>query len=202
PLVLCVATLLIYYMETSRYQMMDIKERLKSDQTLSSAEVQRRTNNIDSQIMAPIGSEQVGLMTTVFFPLQAVKLFGISFFVWLALQFFPGKSEFVPILSVVSFSFMVLIPEAIVKIPLIMAKETTQIYLSVAAFLPAAWRDSPLFIFCDKLNIFNIWMAILLMLGLSIVTGISRKRVILTVSYLWFIWLVLATLFGNLVQIN
>lgn len=149
-----------------------------------------------------ITAKQFLLASTVVTLKHAIKLFGISFFIWLGLQFYPRKTNYSQILSVVSFSFLVLIPEMLVRLPLIFMKGSTKVYLGLAVLLPKAWENSPLFRLCRELNVFSIWMVGLLMIGIPLVTGISRKRAAITVTYLWAIWLLYTLLMGDFVQIG
>jgi len=145
--------------------------------------------------------KQVLLASTVVTLKHSIELFGISFLIWLGLQFYPQKTTYPQILSVVSFSFLVLLPETIVRLPLIFMKGSTKVYLGLAILLPAAWENSPLFRLCRELNVFSIWMVGLLMIGIPIVTGISRKRAAITVAYLWAIWLLCYMFLGSYIQI-
>ncbi len=202
PFILCALTALIYEATTNQYRMADLKENLRTDQSISAEEAQRRIENIDSQAMQGIQVKALGLGLAILTGVHTVKLFGVALVVWLALQLYPQKARFISILSLASFAFLIIILEALLKIPLVNFKETTHIYLSAAAFLPSEWIDSILFRFIDGLNISSVCMATLLMIGIPVVSGIPRKKAIVTVSYLWFIWLLLSSMFGNLVRIG
>ncbi len=145
--------------------------------------------------------KQFLLASTVVTFKHAIELFGISFLIWLGLQFYLQKTKYSQILSVVSFSFLVLIPETIVRLPLIFMKGSTEVYLGLAILLPKAWENSPLFRLCRELNVFSLWMVGLLMIGIPLVTGISRKRAAITVTYLWVIWLLCYMFLGSYIQI-
>jgi len=145
--------------------------------------------------------KQFLLASTVVTLIHSIKLFGISFLIWLGLQFYPQKTKYPQILSVVSFSFLVLIPEMFVRLPLIFMKGSTKVYLGLAILLPEAWENSPLFRLCRELNVFSIWMVGLLMIGIPLVTGISQKRAAITITYLWIIWLLYYMFLGSYIQI-
>ena len=72
-----------------------------------------------------------------------------------------------------------------------------KIYLGAATLLPVEWEYSPLFYLCEKLNVFSIWMVVLLIIALPIVTRISKKKSIIMIGYLWGIWLMLSLFFGG-----
>jgi len=68
--------------------------------------------------------------------------------------------------------------------------------------LPVDWKYSPLFNLFDKLDIFSVWMVVLLVIGFSQVLEISKKKAAITVGYIWGIWLLLSMFVGDLVQIR
>ncbi len=202
PVILCVIAAIISEAATSRYRMAEARERILSSQELSVEEIERRVDAIDSQAVTSIKPELVAAAFAIFAAVHMIKLLGISLFVWLGLHLFKSAVKFVSILSVTSFSFLVQLPEAALKIPLIVSKESTRVFLGPAVFLPTEWYGSILFRIVDKLNFFNLWMVGLLMVGLPLVTDIKRSKVYLTVIYLFVIWLIFSSLFGELVQIG
>jgi len=201
PFILCVIVSFTYEATTNQFRMADIKEKLRTDPSISAEELQRRTDNIDAQAIHGFQIKALGIGVAILTTIQAFLLFGLTLIIWLALQLSFPKPKFISLLSLVSFTFLISLPEAVLKIPLIHLKETAKIYFSAAAFLPSAWEGSILFRFLDGLNIFSIWMVILLMIGIPLISEISRKRAIITISYLWLIWLILYSVSGGLVNI-
>ena len=182
--------------------MEDIKQQLRSDPTLSAEEVQRRLGNIEAQQTDGVSSRALVRGLGILTVMHAVKLFGLAFIIWLALQLAPEKVDFKGVLSVSSFSFLVLLPEALVKTPLVVMKGTKNVYLGLVTLLPPEWKFSPLFNLLEKLDIFTVWMVVLLVMALPVVTGISKKRAYVTIGYLWGTWLLISMFFGNLVQVT
>ncbi len=133
---------------------------------------------------------------------HATNVFGVTFFIWLGLQLYPAKTSYLKILSVVSFSFLIIIPETIMKLPMIFAKGTPKVYLSPVLMLPNEWNDSPLFHLLENLDIFTIWLVILIALGISYATEITKKQSMITVGYLFGVWLLISMFTGNLIQIT
>lgn len=133
---------------------------------------------------------------------HAVDVFGSALFIWLGLQLYPAKTNYIKILSVVSFSFLILIPETIMKLPMIFAKGTSKVYLSPVLLLPSEWNDSPLFYLMENLDIFTIWIVILIAIGIPLATEITKKQSMITVGYLFGVWLMISMFVGNLIQIT
>lgn len=200
PFILCVMTSVIFLTVTNNYRLEDQKAFLQHNNTLSQEEIKRRIDNIEYQQSTDITQISIPhfLFGTALMTLKhAFSLFGLSLVVWLALHLYSANVTFKVILSVCSFSFLLSLPEAILTIPLVIMKGTMKIYLGAAALLPVEWEYSPLFYVCEKLNVFSIWMVILLIIALPIVAGISKKKAIITIGYLWIIWLLLSMFFGG-----
>ncbi len=201
PFLLCVATAILFELATSRYRMEDLKQEIKSDPSYSAEEVGRRLGNIDRQATAGVSLWKLGLATTVLTAGHAFKLFGLALVVWLPLQLYATRITYMTIVSVCSFIFLIKIPEALLSGLLIRLKETTRVFLGPASLLPPDSYRSPLFHVLDRLDVFSIWMAILLAMALPIVAELPRKKAAQLVAYLWIAWLLEGALLGNLVGI-
>ncbi len=204
PFIICTLTMIFFTISTYDYKLEDIKQDLLSNQTLDEGEIQRRVANIEMQKGGNLSNMHIPsfLFGVGFITLgQAVSLFGLALIIWLALHLYQPKVSYKSILAVCSFSYLVLLPEAVLKIPLIFLKGTMKIYLGLAAFLPVKWETSPLFNLFEKIDLFSIWMIILLIIGITIVTRISKKKAVITIGYLYGIWLLFSMMVGDIFQI-
>lgn len=89
---------------------------------------------------------------------------------------FAGKSNFKTILSVVLFGEFLFILASWVHIPLIIAKDSMAVSLSLAALLPEANLESPLYVLLSKISVFHIWEIFVLGIGFSIIFDFSRNK--------------------------
>ncbi len=89
---------------------------------------------------------------------------------------FAGKSSFKTILSVVLFGEFLFIVGSYVVVPLILAKGSIAVSLSLAAFLPDANLESPLYVLLSKISVFHIWELFVLGIGFSIIFDFSRNK--------------------------
>ncbi|MBI5868234.1 MAG: YIP1 family protein [candidate division Zixibacteria bacterium] len=201
PFLLCAATAVLFEFATSHYRMEDLKQDIKSDPSYSSEEVGRRLANIERQATGGVSLWQLGLATTTLAAGHAAKMFGLALVVWLPLQLYATRITYMTIVSVCSFIFLIKIPEALLSGLLIRLKGTTRVFLGPAALLPSDWFGSPLFSLLERLDIFSIWMAILLAMALPIVAELPRKKATMIVVYLWVVWLLEGALLGNLFRI-
>ncbi len=202
PFVLCVTSALIYEAATSRYRMEEIKESIRSDPTIPADQARRRLENIDSQRTHGVSLNRLAIGAAVMTAAHAVNVFGLALILWLALQLYSTRVAYMTLVAGCSFIFLLKIVEALIKIPLILAKESTQVYLGPVVILPPEWIGSPLFNLLDRIDLFDLWTVALLAICFPILAGISRKKAVLTVGYLWSIWLLGGMFLGNIVRVN
>ncbi len=202
PLIIIIVATLSQLLITNEIRMDDLERQVRSNSSYSSQEVQRRLSNIEAQ-RGP-NWHWSGILNGLAF-IGAAKLAQVlptAFLLWLGLQFATRRPRFLPVLAVVSLAFLVMIPEGIVNTVLSFLKGTTEISLGPAVFLPIAWKHSPLYNLCFQLDVFNIWIVALLMIGLPLATDVSRRLSVVTVGYLWLVWLLFTMFVGRPIQIS
>ena len=118
------------------------------------------------------------------------------------LTFCPPGPLLRDVLAACSFVFLVTVPEQLLKGALIVAKGSYRVFLGPAALLPAEWFESPLFNALNRADVFSLWMAILLVIALPAMAGISRTKATITVGYLWVLWLLEGVFLGGLVRVS
>lgn len=202
PFLLCVATAVLFQLATARYRMQDLKQEIRANPSYSSEEVGRRIANIDRQATSGVSLRQLALATGFLSAIHGVKLFGLALAIWLPLQLYSVTTTYMTIVSVCSFVFLIKIPEAVIAGVLTLLKGTARVFLGPAVVLPSEWFQSALFNALDRLDVFSLWIAILLVTALPIVAGLSRKKSALMVAYLWIVWVIAGALFGGLVRIS
>lgn len=203
PFVLIVLASVIYEASLSGVRMEDLKTKIRASEEINAKEIERRVGNIDAQASGGLLSA-----TRVFFgaglisAFEFVKLLSISAVVWISLFLVGSLSEFKRVLSLCAFCTLVALPEALVKIPLILTKGTTHVYVSLAAFLPTSWQGSILFSVCEKLDFFVLWKIILIAVGLHLVFKMSRFTSYAIIGCLWALWILASITLGGFIQIT
>ncbi len=122
--------------------------------------------------------------------LAFVLLFGLVCF--LAANFILGANvTYLQMLTVAGYSFLIGIPEAIVKIPLILANESMIVYTGLGIFLTEELATQT---FAGRLaagvDLFGIWQVCIAGIGIAIVGRIALTKSLVTMFILWAIWLV------------
>jgi hypothetical protein len=117
-----------------------------------------------------------------------------------------GGSSFKRVLSVFSYSSLIAIPQAIVKIPLTFAKQTADIQTSLAIFLSPDSKDTFLYRVLSGFDIFTLWQVILIALGLAVMYKYTMKKTFNVVLILWILLIVVGAgvsgLFGGMLGLG
>jgi hypothetical protein len=108
-----------------------------------------------------------------------------------------GSTNYKTLLSAVSHIGLVAIPSSIVRVPLMLAKGTTQMTLSPAAFLPADGEKGFLFHLLSQLDIFSLWMIGLSALAVSVIAGVPTRKATITVCAMWAVLFLVLAPFGS-----
>ena len=96
-----------------------------------------------------------------------------------------GTTNYKTMLSAVLHVGLVAIPSSIVRVPLMLAKGTTQVSLSPAAFLSADGEKGFLYHLLSQFDIFSLWMIGLSALAVSVVGGVPIRKAAITVCAVW-----------------
>lgn len=118
-----------------------------------------------------------------------IVIFAKSGIFYLLFSIFGNRTVFKKVLSIVSYCFLVGIPETILKTLLMLIKGSTRVYTSIVIFTPGIGFESPFFKVLNRIDIFTIWNLILISLGFSVIYKIERKKSFVVVFASWVVWL-------------
>jgi hypothetical protein len=164
-----------------------IPEQIKHIQEMERLPEEAREARIEHlQGILPYVTTPIGIIIFSF-----ILLFLQSSIFMVAFLILGNRTGFKKILAVVSYSYLVGIPESILKTSLMMIRKTIYVYTSLVLLFPNLDMKSPLFKVLSRLDIFMIWHLSLIGLGFSIIYGVDRKRSLTIVFGLWFLWLIL-----------
>ena len=109
-----------------------------------------------------------------------------------------GNCTFKAMAAATALTSMVGIPASLVRIPLSMAKGTTQVATSLAAVLPPDAQETLLYRVLNQLDVFGLWGLALNILAVSIVGRVPMRGAAIGVIALWLVWVVLVVLVQSL----
>jgi hypothetical protein len=89
---------------------------------------------------------------------------------------FGGKATYVQVLAVYAWGYMVAIPETIVKIPMMLAKNSAHVYTSLALLFDPSDSETVLFKLANAVDLFSVWRIVLWAIGLGCVYKFSKEK--------------------------
>jgi hypothetical protein len=117
-------------------------------------------------VMALAGS----VVTTVLFTVVgAAILNGIAMLV-------GGTAGFVRMFSFFAYAMIIVSAGNLARIPLILAKKSIDVRLSLAAFAPNIRLESPAGLVLGSTDIFSLWCLVATAIGFSALTGLGTKK--------------------------
>ncbi len=166
------------------------------------------TNNPDysDEQKAQILEQVSGRITLAWILIPGLLYQVISFFVMAAVFFFVanilmgGEGKFAPMLSVTLLSQLVTIPEDLIKVPLILAKQTVKVHTDLSLFLPSSMDESFLFKLLSQLDIFGFWKIYLVGLGMAVLYKFTLKKSMTAAFTVWGIYVLIAALMGKFLK--
>jgi hypothetical protein len=103
-----------------------------------------------------------------------------------------GKTSFKHVFSTFAYSYLILtIAGTIIKLPLMIKKETIKVLTSPAIFIPQGASDTALFRFLNSFDIFTVWMLIVFGIGFATIYRFSKQKAILGVFIPWLLFVLI-----------
>ncbi len=164
---------------------LSVDQREQIMQNMASFE---NTGKTISFISAPVGVLAFAVLSALVCFLAANVILG-------------ANVTYLQMLVVAGYSYLIGIPEAIVKIPLILAKESMIVYTGLGLFLTEEMATQT---FAGRLtagvDLFGIWQVCIAGIGIAIFGRISLTKSLVTTFILWVIWLAGKAAFSNLIS--
>jgi hypothetical protein len=192
PLLICVvvaalSSWIILNPVTIPEQREQMEERFEQ-QGMTEEQLERATQFFDSKIMTLIAV----LSPVLLIPLAILVVSGVLHFVCTLIL--GGQTSFSRTFAVMAYSSMIILPGAIVKVPLQLVQKTTQVHAGLGLLLStpdssASFAHRFFYNLLAQVDVFNVWEVILVAIGISIIYKFTRTKSYYTVGVLWIIWL-------------
>lgn len=117
----------------------------------------------------------------------AVLLLLFALVLKLLVPVFGGTSAFKSVFSVVSFSALIMVPAAVLKLMLVAITKSPYVTTSLALLTPTMEKTSLLYQFLAGFDFFIIWEMILVAIGINIVSGVKKQNAYILVFLVWFV---------------
>lgn len=108
-----------------------------------------------------------------------------------------GTQKFNKVLSIYCYSSLIGVISYIVKLPLIISKNSLEVYTSPALFFPTSAKETALFKVAAHLDIFTIWQLIVISIGMGIIYKITLQKSISTIGTMYVVYAAVSIIFGS-----
>jgi len=199
PVIVLILVAMISSALVADFRIQEARQRVEQNPRLTSQqreEIYDRMDEQQSKLIMKLLSYVIGPIVAVFFIVFLVS--GLLYFGGNVLL--GGEADFKKILSVYSWSSMVAIPGFLLKTPLMLLKESSQIHTSLAALMPAGSEENLLFKILTHTDLFVIWEISLLSIGLAVMYKFSTKKTAGLVIGLYLFYVVIAVAFSMLTK--
>jgi hypothetical protein len=166
-------------------QLENLEERLSRFGNLPAERKQEIMDQQAEQLANPLWQ----FLTPVFY--IVVLMVGSGILLFLGNIIMGGETKFLLVLNMFALSWLVTIPETIIKVPLMLSKGSAKVQTSLALLLPADQSNTFLGTILGKFDIFGLWQLALVIFGLSILTKASVNKSAWAVGITWFIWVII-----------
>ncbi len=143
----------------------------------------RFAENVNTQRIITVVSQAIGT------PIIFLALAGIFYLIGTVIL--GGDTTYKKVLSVLSWSMCIFMLSTFVTIPLIIAKGSMNVSLSLAILLPADAIGTKLHTFLSKFDFFTIWFLAVFATGFGIIYRFTTAKAYMAVGILWAIWVAL-----------
>ena len=109
-----------------------------------------------------------------------------------------GKTSFKKVLSVTAWSWLIFSLAGLVMLPLVLSQETMQISFSLATFMSDESKNTFLYRFLQKIEIFTIWWIAVYSIGLGVIYKMKTQKITRAVGIVYFIYAVVASALGGM----
>ncbi|HEV2721384.1 MAG TPA: Yip1 family protein [Thermoanaerobaculia bacterium] len=112
---------------------------------------------------------------------------------WLGARLFGGTSTYYQTFSVVLYGWIPQAIRALIKIPIVMTKQSIKMQESEAVVRSSlnflvSYRDNPvLFAFLSRIDVFALWSLILYVIGLAVASRLSKGKTAAVVIAAWIL---------------
>ncbi len=127
-----------------------------------------------------------------------VYAIGAGLFLVVGNFFLGGKATFKQMFALFTWANMVSIVEMLVKMILILQKNSMEVYTSLALLMDPAKSKTFLFQLLNAVDIFAIWKVILWSIGFGIIYRFSAKKSYVTVISLYIVYVLVSIGFSRL----
>jgi len=109
-----------------------------------------------------------------------------------------GESTFKKAFAMYSYASLIGVLGFLLKIPLILQKQTMNVHFSLATFLPADQSKRFVYLLLSKVEIFSLWQLAVVCIGMGVIYHFHTKKAATVVVPLWAVYAIGSAAIGSL----
>lgn len=165
--------------------MAQVEESLKSNPDIPEARRQEILDSVAKRFENPLWQ----LLGPVWMLVVLLVVSGILLFLGNILM--GGQANFRDMLNMYALTWLIAIPENIIKVPLMLSKGSMKVETSLALLLSSENSNSFLQTLLGKFDLFGLWQLGLVIFGLSLLCRTSVGKSATAVGLTWFIFVLI-----------
>ncbi len=197
-----IPTLIIVILSVaSAYFLRDITMEMQKERILASENIPEEQKDAILQQFDQGGNMQVimGMVGAVVFVFASFAIVA-ALFMFTGNVVLGGQANYKTMLAVYAWGFMASVPEAIIKIPLMLAKNSIHVYTSLAIFFDTSESETVLFKIANAVDIFALWRVALWAIGFGVVYKFTQGKSYAVIGAWYVIWVVVSIGLSSLFQ--
>ncbi len=117
-----------------------------------------------------------------------------SLFLWfVGSVLLGGKTTYRKIFSVYLYASLIGVLDMLIRLPLVLVKESAEIQFNLTLFLPDEQSGTLAYMAAQSLGVFTIWHFVVLAIGFSVIYRFSIQKAGLAMSALWLLSVIFST---------
>ncbi len=194
PLLLIIAVSLVFVFTAGdiiKTETLTKQEQAMQERGMDSAQIEDALARIE---------KFMGITTPIFAVVVPVVVLAViaGVFLFVGNVILGGKTTFKKVMSVATWSWLVVSLYSLVMLPIVLAKESLQVSFSLATFMSEEARQSFLYNLLTKVDIFYIWWLAVFSIGLAVIYKMETRKTAIAVTVVYLIYAVVASSFAGM----
>jgi len=175
---------------------------LKKEQMTRQQEMMEKRGMSQEQIDMAVEQGQKWMSYTLYPSVIIWTL--ISFLVGAAVWLFVsntilgGQSAYKQMFAVTAYSSLIDVLGGLIKMPIMLSKETANVHFSIATFMSESAKDTFLYKLLSHFELFTIWSIIVLCIGIAVVGRFKVDKVWPWVAVIFLLWYAVTSALGGM----
>lgn len=131
-----------------------------------------------------------------------VGLLLIGLIFWWIFSMMGHKAGFKQMFTAAVYASLIGIPGAVIKVPLMFVKQTAKVSTSLGLILPVEMEEGFLVRLLNHIDLFTIWMLVVMAIGFSVFSGAPRKKSYWTVFGCWAVLILILSAVGGMFRMG